>query len=171
MPLQKAGPILGGQCYPLLCAGRRRIKGGRGVQLLRFRQFWRMGYLAEEIRRHQVPTQLMTQHWEQQNFAGPEHRWVPEFFGNDYPWSEISLQNAITFLFSIYFYADRQVCISHFQLTYCSTLFLLVLSVHKELDATFSCRSCRVRKPSHEQEFFHFSKLCVQLLYNCLSIA
>lgn len=152
MPLQKAGPILGGQCYPLLCAGRRRIKGGRGVQLLRFRQFWRMGYLAEEIRRHQVPTQLMTQHWEQQNFAGPE-------------------QNAITFLFSIYFYADRQVCISHFQLTYCSTLFLLVLSVHKELDATFSCRSCRVRKPSHEQEFFHFSKLCVQLLYNCLSIA
>lgn len=152
MPLQKAGPILGGQCYPLLCAGRRRIKGGRGVQLLRFRQFWRMGYLAEEIRRHQVPTQLMTQHWEQQNCAGPE-------------------QNAITFLFSIYFYADRQVCISHFQLTYCSTLFLLVLSVHKELDATFSCRSCRVRKPSHEQEFFHFSKLYVQLLYNCLSIA
>lgn len=47
-----------------------------------------MGYLAEEIRRHQVPTQLMTQHWEQQNCAGPE-------------------QNAITFLFSIYFYADR----------------------------------------------------------------
>lgn len=152
MPLQKAGPILGGQCYPLLCAGRRRIKGGRGVQLLRFRQFWRMGYLTEETRRHQVPTQLMTQHWEQQNCAGPE-------------------QNAITFLFSIYFYADRQVCISHFQLTYCSTLFLLVLSVHKELDATFSCRSCRVRKPSHEQEFFHFSKLYVQLLYNCLSIA
>jgi len=66
-----------------------------------------MGYLTEETRRHQVPTQLMTQHWEQQNFAGPEHRCVPEFFGNDYPWSEISLQNAITFLFSIYFYADR----------------------------------------------------------------